>query len=78
MRRLTPCPHFQRGRIGCAYYNPVNFLIYVLEDTQETAHFDVTKTCLSFKKIFRVFLTFSVGASRSVGPSLARRVSGQL
>ncbi|KAH9980113.1 DNA mismatch repair protein MutS [Lactifluus volemus] len=34
------------GRIGCAYYNPVNFLIYVLEDTQETAHFDVTKTLL--------------------------------
>jgi DNA mismatch repair protein MSH5 len=48
-------PLFQRGRIGCAYYNPVNFLIYVLEDTQETAHFDVTKTRQSYKKDFRVF-----------------------
>jgi hypothetical protein len=35
---------FERGRIGCAYYDPVNFLIHVLEDTQETAHFDVAKS----------------------------------
>jgi len=35
---------FGRGRIGCAYYDPVKYLIYVLEDTLETAHFDVTKT----------------------------------
>ena len=34
----------KRGRIGCAYYDPVNSLIHVLEDTQETAHFDVTKS----------------------------------
>ncbi|KAI9464933.1 DNA mismatch repair protein MutS [Lactarius psammicola] len=34
------------GRIGCAYYNPEDFLIYVLEDTQETAQFDVTRTLL--------------------------------
>ncbi|KAH9983340.1 DNA mismatch repair protein MutS [Russula compacta] len=33
-------------RIGCAYYNPVNLLIYVLEDTQETVRFDVTRTIL--------------------------------
>ncbi|KAI0246737.1 DNA mismatch repair protein MutS [Lactifluus subvellereus] len=37
---------YSAGRIGCAYYNPVNFLIYVLEDTQETEHFDVTRTLL--------------------------------
>ncbi|KAI0304271.1 muts domain V-domain-containing protein, partial [Multifurca ochricompacta] len=35
------------GRIGCAYYNPVNSLIYVLEDTQESARFDLTKTILN-------------------------------
>ncbi|KAH9002749.1 DNA mismatch repair protein MutS [Lactarius hatsudake] len=34
------------GRIGCAYYNPVDFLIYVLEDTQETPQFDVARTLL--------------------------------
>ncbi|KAH9080364.1 DNA mismatch repair protein MutS [Lactarius deliciosus] len=34
------------GRIGCAYYNPVDFLIYVLEDTQETTQFDVARTLL--------------------------------
>ncbi|KAI0276495.1 DNA mismatch repair protein MutS [Russula aff. rugulosa BPL654] len=35
-----------QGRIGSAYYDPVNFLIYVLEDTQETSHFDVIRTLL--------------------------------
>ncbi|KAI9508899.1 DNA mismatch repair protein MutS [Russula earlei] len=33
-------------KIACAYYDPVNFLIYVLEDTQETAGFDVTRMLL--------------------------------
>jgi hypothetical protein len=59
----------RRGRIGCAYYNPVNFLIYVLEDTPETTHFNVIKTRQSYKKILS-FLTFSVGAWHSVGSSL--------
>ncbi|KAH7915490.1 DNA mismatch repair protein MutS [Hygrophoropsis aurantiaca] len=36
----------QHGRIGCAYYDPVKCLIYVLEDTQESAHFDVSKLLL--------------------------------
>lgn len=31
------------GRIGFAYYDPVKCKIYVLEDTQESAYFDVTK-----------------------------------
>ena len=30
-------------RVGCAYYDPVQASIYVLEDTQETSHFDLTK-----------------------------------
>ncbi|KAH7919581.1 hypothetical protein BV22DRAFT_1108014 [Leucogyrophana mollusca] len=34
------------GRIGCAYYDPVKCLIYVLEDTQESGHFDVSKLLL--------------------------------
>jgi len=56
-RLLRPHPRLflfflERGRIGCAYYDPVNFLIYVLEDTQETAHFDVTKTRQSPSAIY--------------------------
>ena len=34
------CPS---GRIGCAYYDPVKCIVYVLEDTQEGAHYDLTK-----------------------------------
>ncbi|KAF8476686.1 DNA mismatch repair protein MutS [Russula ochroleuca] len=50
------CPFIRLARIGCAYYNPVNFLIYVLEDTQETPQFDVTRTLLDqvFPDIFLV------------------------
>ncbi|KIM89101.1 hypothetical protein PILCRDRAFT_211886 [Piloderma croceum F 1598] len=33
----------QHGNIGCAYYDPVKCRIYVLEDTQESPHFDLSK-----------------------------------
>lgn len=33
------------GRVGCAYYDPIKCSLYVLEDTQETVHFDLTKMC---------------------------------
>ncbi|KDQ62441.1 hypothetical protein JAAARDRAFT_189767 [Jaapia argillacea MUCL 33604] len=36
----------QSGRMGCAYYDPVKAIIYVLEDTQETPHFDLTRMLL--------------------------------
>jgi hypothetical protein len=36
-------PTFGSGRIGCAYFDPVQRLIYILEDTPESSHFDLTK-----------------------------------
>ncbi|KAJ7610685.1 DNA mismatch repair protein MutS [Mycena rosella] len=36
----------QHGRVGFAYYNPIECMIYVLEDTQETAHFELTTILL--------------------------------
>ncbi len=33
------------GRIGCAYYEPATRILYVLEDTQEASHFDLTRMC---------------------------------
>ncbi|EIN12874.1 hypothetical protein PUNSTDRAFT_111245 [Punctularia strigosozonata HHB-11173 SS5] len=32
-----------RGRLGCAYYEPVQATVYVLEDTNDSVHFDLTK-----------------------------------
>lgn len=58
------------GKIGCAYHNPANFLIYVLEDTQETDHVDMTGARQPYKKILS-FLTFSLGRWRSIGLGLA-------
>ncbi|KIY45215.1 hypothetical protein FISHEDRAFT_67145 [Fistulina hepatica ATCC 64428] len=34
------------GRIGGAFYDPVKCVVNVLEDTQETAHYDLTQTLL--------------------------------
>jgi DNA mismatch repair protein MSH5 len=31
------------GRLGAAYYEPAKGIIHVLEDTQETLHFDLTR-----------------------------------
>ncbi|KAG6377088.1 muts domain V-domain-containing protein [Boletus reticuloceps] len=36
----------QHGRIGCAYHDPVKCVVYVLEDTQEGTHYDLTKMIL--------------------------------
>ncbi|GAW05700.1 dna mismatch repair protein msh5 [Lentinula edodes] len=36
----------QNRRVGMAYYDPIKCSIYVLEDTEETSHFDVTKMVL--------------------------------
>ncbi|PAV17141.1 dna mismatch repair msh5 [Pyrrhoderma noxium] len=33
-------------RVGCAYYDPTKFVIYILEDTAESSHFDTTKLLL--------------------------------
>ncbi|KAG8214591.1 DNA mismatch repair protein mutS [Butyriboletus roseoflavus] len=37
---------FASGRIGCAYYDPIKSVLYVLEDTQESVHYDLTKMIL--------------------------------
>lgn len=37
------CSH---GRVACAYYEPLKGLLYILEDTQETPHFDLTRMLL--------------------------------
>ncbi|KAJ3802460.1 muts domain V-domain-containing protein [Lentinula aff. detonsa] len=36
----------QNRRVGMAYYDPNKYRIYVLEDTEETSHFDLTKMVL--------------------------------
>ncbi|KAG0700111.1 DNA mismatch repair protein MutS [Suillus ampliporus] len=36
----------QSGRVAGAYYDPVRCIVYVLEDTQEDAHFDLTNMLL--------------------------------
>ncbi|KDR82897.1 hypothetical protein GALMADRAFT_220895 [Galerina marginata CBS 339.88] len=37
------CSH---GKVGCAYYEPIKRILYVMEDTQETLHFDVMRMLL--------------------------------
>ncbi|TFY68394.1 hypothetical protein EVG20_g3567 [Dentipellis fragilis] len=34
------------GKMGCCYYDPVKCIIFILEDTQESIHFDTTKMLL--------------------------------
>ncbi|VDC00678.1 unnamed protein product [Peniophora sp. CBMAI 1063] len=34
------------GRLGCSYYDPMKGIMYVLEDTQEDAHFDLMQLLL--------------------------------
>jgi hypothetical protein len=41
----SECLH--RGKVAAASYNAGNQTIYVLEDTQENSHFDLTKMCES-------------------------------
>ena len=40
LRTLIP---WQSGHVACAYYDPSKRLLYVLEDTQETLHYDLTR-----------------------------------
>ncbi|KAJ7761594.1 DNA mismatch repair protein MutS [Mycena maculata] len=44
--KICLAAYCQHGRVGCAYYDPIKCMIYVLEDTQETAHFELTTTLL--------------------------------
>ncbi|KAF5315435.1 hypothetical protein D9619_007366 [Psilocybe cf. subviscida] len=37
------CSH---GSIGCAYFEPMKKVLYLLEDTRETSHFDLTRMLL--------------------------------
>ncbi|KAJ7016657.1 DNA mismatch repair protein MutS [Mycena alexandri] len=44
--KICLAAYCQHGRIGCAYYDPVKCMIFCLEDTQETAHFELTTMLL--------------------------------
>lgn len=50
------------GRVGFAYYDPVKCTMFVLEDTEETPHFDLTKMSSwpNFLYNFAVILIFIV------------------
>jgi hypothetical protein len=36
------------GRVGCAYYDPVECILYVMEDTQDSGHYDLTRMSTEF------------------------------
>ncbi|KAG6857157.1 hypothetical protein H0H87_008727 [Tephrocybe sp. NHM501043] len=38
----VPFVSFHSGKVGCAYYDAFKYVLYVLEDTQESPHFDLT------------------------------------
>lgn len=38
---LTPIVWHGRGRIGCAYYDSINCRLYVMEDSQDSVHYDL-------------------------------------
>ncbi|KAJ7935731.1 DNA mismatch repair protein MutS [Mycena leptocephala] len=44
--KISLAVHCQHGRVGCAYYDPIKCMIFVLEDTQETTHFELTTMLL--------------------------------
>jgi len=48
---LRLCWH-GRGRIGCAYYDSINFRLYIMEDSQDSAHYDLMhiskQSCFAF------------------------------
>ncbi|KAJ7784480.1 DNA mismatch repair protein MutS [Mycena metata] len=44
--KICLAAYCQHGRIGCAYYDPVKCMIFYLEDTQETSHFELTTMLL--------------------------------
>ncbi|KZV85506.1 hypothetical protein EXIGLDRAFT_574333, partial [Exidia glandulosa HHB12029] len=43
---LAQGAHVTRSRIGCAYFNSTNGVIYLLEDTQDGVHYDFVKQLL--------------------------------
>ncbi|KAJ7644219.1 DNA mismatch repair protein MutS [Roridomyces roridus] len=44
--KICLAAYCQRGRLGCAYYDPLKCVIYILEDSHETSHFELTTTLL--------------------------------
>ncbi|KAJ6508696.1 muts domain V-domain-containing protein [Mycena sanguinolenta] len=44
--KICAAAYCQHGRIGCAYYDPIKCMVFVLEDTQETAHYELTTMVL--------------------------------
>ncbi|KAJ6585066.1 DNA mismatch repair protein MutS [Mycena capillaripes] len=44
--KICVAAYCQHGRVGCAYYDPIKCMIFILEDTQETAHFELTTMLL--------------------------------
>ncbi|KAJ7069760.1 DNA mismatch repair protein MutS [Mycena amicta] len=44
--KICLAAYSQHGRVACAYYDPVKCIIYVLEDTQETRHYELTTMLL--------------------------------
>ncbi|KAF8578057.1 hypothetical protein K439DRAFT_1654890 [Ramaria rubella] len=40
---LYVLPPFHSGRLGAAYYDPVKATLYILEDTADSAHYDLTE-----------------------------------
>ncbi|KAF7365135.1 MutS 5 [Mycena venus] len=44
--KICLAAYCQNGRIGCAYYDPIKCMILVLEDTQETTHYELTTMLL--------------------------------
>ncbi|KAF7314371.1 DNA mismatch repair protein 5 [Mycena kentingensis (nom. inval.)] len=44
--KICVAAYSQHGRVAAAYYDPVKCTIYVLEDTQETRHYELTTMLL--------------------------------
>ncbi|KAF7298995.1 MutS 5 [Mycena indigotica] len=44
--KICLAAYAQRGRVACAYYDPVKCIIYYLEDAVETRHYELTTTLL--------------------------------
>lgn len=41
--------HIRSFRVGCAYYDPVKQMMYVLEDIVESSHYDTTRLCEHYR-----------------------------
>lgn len=50
------------GRLGAAYYDPFKATLYLLEDTADSTHFDLTHMRKCFLSVyFLLFLTYYFG-----------------